>query len=446
LTDRRIAIAGAGITGLTAALKLQEAGADVTVFERKGEPGGSIKTVSENGWQPEYGPNSLLLKDRAVAEFIDSAGLSGEKVIANPGASKRFIVKAGKLEPLPTSMKEAVKTPLFTAGGKLRVLREPFIGRSSDPDQTVAAFTERRLGKEVLDYAINPFVAGIFASRPEDLSLRHAFPAMHRLEQNYGSLIRGAVFGRKEREKSGTIPRELISFKEGMQQLPKTLAAKINNLSLNHDITGVELNESAWTIHTQMGSFGPFSDVIFTIPLYRWTTALLPVTEAELNTLRKVNYPPLSVLLLGYKKSDVAHPLDGFGFLVPEKENRNILGALFSSTLFPGRAPEDCHLLTVFVGGGRQPELADKEGQELLMLVEEELRELIGLKGEALYKDLIYWPNAIPGYHVGYDEVLETLDDIEERNPGLRFAGNFREGISVPDCIKNGMALAGNIL
>ncbi len=446
MTDRRIAIAGAGITGLTSALKLEERGAAVTVFERKGEPGGSIKSVKEKGWLAEYGPNTLLLKDRSVAEFIDSLGLAGEKVIANKEANKRFIVKDGKLEPLPVSLTKALMTGLFSTKAKLRFLKEPFISRSKNRDQTVAGFTERRLGKEFLDYAINPFVAGIFAGRPEELSLRHAFPAMDHMEQRYGSLIRGALFGKKERKNRGVTARQLISFGNGMQVLPKTIAEKLNDLRLNHEITGIEQSDDQWTVLTQMGSFGPFDDVIFTIPLYKWTEDLLPVNGSELKSLQSANYPRLSVLLLGYKKEDIAHPLDGFGFLVPDKENRNILGALFSSTLFHGRAPDNAHLLTVFMGGGRQPEIADKEGEELLKLAEEDLRDLIGLKGEAIYKDLVYWPNSIPNYHVGYDEVLDTLKSIEERNPGLRFAGNFRDGISVPDCIKNGLSLAGEIL
>jgi protoporphyrinogen/coproporphyrinogen III oxidase len=446
LSERRIAIAGAGITGLVTALKLQEKGAAVTVFERKGEPGGAIKTVKEKGWQVEYGPNTLLLKERKVAEFIDLLGLTGEKVTANEEAGKRFIVKQGKLMPLPVSVIKAFKTPLFSTEAKLKVLKEPFITKSKNRDQTVAGFAERRLGREFLDYAINPFVAGIFAGRPEELSLRHAFPVMDQMEQKYGSLIFAAIFGKKEREKRGVIPRELISFGNGMQVLPKTIAEKLNDLRYNHEITGIGRSDEKWTVQTQMGNFGPFDDVVVTIPLYKWTKELLPVTDSELKSLQKVNYPPLSVLLLGYKKEDITHPLDGFGFLVPEKENRKILGALFSSTLFHGRAPEDSHLLTVFVGGGRQPDLADKEGQELLKLAEGELKELIGLKGEAIYKDLIYWPNSIPNYHVGYDEVLATLSGIEERNPGLRFAGNFREGISVPDCIKNGLDIAGKIV
>ena len=439
---KRVAIVGAGITGLVTAWKLQKFGVEVDLFERKAEPGGSIKTVKDGAWQVEYGPNTLLLKDRMVAEFITELGLSGEKKIANPEANKRFIVKNGELQPLPSSLKSAVKTSLFSMSGKLRVLAEPFISKSNNRDQTVATFVERRLGTEMLDYAINPFVAGIYANRPENLSLRHALPMMDDLEQDYGSLIWGAFAGSKKRKERGRIDRELISFEKGMQQLPNTIAEQLDRVYLNHEIRSVQQKVQKWEVESSLGKFGPYDHLIVNTPIYKLNSDLVPATDDELKILNKVNYPPLSVMLLGFKKSDIKHDLDGFGFLVPEKENRKILGALFSSTLFDDRAPEDMHLLTVFVGGGRQPELAEKDSGELLKIIMNELGDLIGLSGEPQFKDHIYWPQSIPGYHVGYDEILDTISNIEDRNDGLTLAGNFRHGISVPDCIKNGLKLA----
>jgi oxygen-dependent protoporphyrinogen oxidase len=438
----RVAVVGAGITGLVTAWKLQKFSVEVDLFERKAEPGGAIKTVKEDNWQVEYGPNTLLLKDRMVAEFITELGLNGEKKTANAEANKRFVVKNGVLEPLPSSFKSAVTTPLFSFGGKLRVLAEPFISKNSNRDQTVAEFVERRLGKEMLEYAINPFVAGIYANRPENLSLRHAFPMMDDLEQEYGSLIWGTFAGSKKRKERGRIKRELISFEKGMQQLPVSIAKQLNSMYLNHEVRSVTEQEGKWSVESSLGKFGPYDHVILNTPIYKLNQDMVSITAQELNTLKKVNYPPLSVMLLGFKKEDVQHELDGFGFLVPEQEKRNILGALFSSTLFNDRAPQDMHLLTVFVGGGRQPELAEKDSEDLLELVMKDLDDLIGLSGEPQFKDHVYWPQSIPGYHVGYDDILDTIKNIEDRNRGITLAGNFRNGISVPDCIKNGLKLA----
>ena len=439
MNDNKIAVIGSGITGLTSAYFLQKGGYKVSIFERRDSVGGAIRTEKQEKWLTEFGPNTILLKDAVVAEFLEEIGLSSEKVVANQLASKRFIVKSGILEPLPTSIISAFKTPLFSFKGKLRVLTEPMISKNENRDQTIAEFVERRLGKEILDYAINPFVAGIFANKPENLSLRHTLPMMDNLEELYGSLIWGSFKGRKERNKNGRIARELISFKDGLHELPKRVASLIDSIYLNHEVTKVSKSEDGWSVSTQQGEFDGFSDVIINAPISKWSAELFPF---EVGKFDEVNYPPLSVMHIGYKKSDIDHPMDGFGFLVPEKENRDILGALFSSTLFPGRAPDDCHLLTVFVGGGRQPELAAMDSEQLLNVIEKDLKDFIGLKGKPVFKNHVYWPNSIPAYHVGYDEILQSLLKIEVENPGIHFAGNYRGGVSVPDCIKNGISIA----
>lgn len=441
MPHNKIAVIGAGITGLTAAYTLQQSGRSVEVFERKGEPGGAIKTVKTGKWQVEYGPNTLQLKQRRVAEFINQLGLRGEMIIANQEAGKRFIVKNGRLEPLPASILRSLQTPLFSWKGKLRIAGEPFIPRNKNRNESVADFVKRRLGREVLEYAINPFVAGIFANNPKELSLRHAFPVMDSLEQEYGSLIAGALAVRFKKRNPDRIPSKLVSFTKGIQQLPAAIVSRLNSCYFNHEVTTIKRQDDAWYLFGPMGTFGPYSDVVVNIPAYRWDEQLLPLKPEQLQAVSRIEYAPLSVMLLGYKHENVEHALDGFGFLVPEVEKRNILGALFSSTLFPGRAPEGHHLLTVFVGGGRQPELADMESAKLFALVRKELRDLIGVRGEPVFKDHIYWPKSIPKYHIGYDDVLNRLQDVEREHPGLHIGGNFRNGISVPDCILNGLKI-----
>ncbi|MCC5940484.1 MAG: protoporphyrinogen oxidase [Balneolaceae bacterium] len=445
MKNRRIAVVGAGITGLVTAYSLQKKGFYCEVFEKNTAPGGAMKTVKTDGWQVEYGPNTLLLKDKAVKDFIEEMDLLPAKISANPNAEKRYILKSGELVPLPASAGGAVSTPLFSLKAKLRVLAEPFVSKNDNPDQTVAEFAERRLGSEILDYAINPFVAGIFANNPDTLSLRHAFPAMHNLEQEYGSLIWGSFSGAKKRKEAGRIPRELISFKDGIRELPGTISSKLDNIRFNKDISSIEKKLDGWYLISGTKQFGPFDNVVLNTPLYKWSSEFLSVDKETMEKIESVNYPPLSVLCLGFRKEDVRHPLDGFGFLVPEKERRSILGALFSSTLFDNRAPAGHHLLTVFIGGGRQPRLASLETDKLLPLVIDELKDIIGLEGDSVFVDHIYWPKSIPAYHVGYDEVLHTFDNIEQENPGLFLAGNFRHGISVPDCIMNGQKLADRI-
>lgn len=440
MSDKKVAIIGAGITGLTAALKLKKQGIKVDLFEQHGYAGGSIKSIRQDNWLLEYGPNTLLVKDRQVADFLDELGLWDNRLVANPESSNRFIVRNGHLHKLPTSFIEAITTSLFTASGKLTVLKEPFISRSEKENETVAEFVERRIGKEMLDYALNPFIAGIYANRPERLSLRHTFPRMYELEQEYGSLVWGAFAGKNDNK--DRVQRELISFENGLHDIVDAITGHLDQIYFGHETTKVEREDQNWFLKTKFGDKGPYQKVILNVPLYKWTETLLPVEREELAEIKKVNYPPLSVFHLGFKKEAIKHPLDGFGFLVPEKENRKILGGLFSSTLFPGRAPEDSHLMTVFVGGGRQPELAQRESQKLLQIVLDDLDDLIGVTEQPVYKEHVFWPTSIPSYHVGYDKVLDVFDSIENRHQGLHLAGNFRNGVSVPDCIKNGIKLA----
>jgi oxygen-dependent protoporphyrinogen oxidase len=445
LQNNKVAIIGSGITGLTVAYSLQKNGVSCELFEKKNEPGGSVKTVRQGDWLTEYGPNTILLKDRVIADLLIELGLHVNKLIANPAASKRYIVRDGVLQPLPVSPSSAIGTELFSWRGKMRVLKEPFIKRSYNPDQTIAEFAERRLGAEMLDYAINPFVAGIYANNPENLSLRHTLPAMHRLENQYGSLIIGSLLGMRQRKNEGRISRELISFENGLQQLPDKMASRLNKVYYNTEILKVACENGEWFLASKKNTFGPFSGVVINSPLYMMKQSLFPVSETDFKKMTDVHYPPLSVMHLGFLKEQVLHPLDGFGFLAPEKEKRNILGALFSSTLFPGRAPDGYHLLTVFIGGGRQPEIATLQSEEILDIVLDELNELIGVTGEPVFTDHVYWPKSIPAYHIGYDEVLDTIRKIETMQSGLFLAGNFRHGISVPDCIKNGLELAERI-
>lgn len=439
---KRVAIIGAGITGLTTAWKAERGGADVDLFDRKKTAGGVIRTENHDGWRYELGPNTLLLKDRVVEQMIEDLGLENRVRVANSEASKRFIVKNGSLVELPQSLSGFLKTPLFSGAAKARLLKEPFVSRTNE-DATIADFFEQRFGKEILDYAVNPFIAGIYAGSPDKLSIRHAFPSLHELEQEYGSVIFGGIrkaFNRNGKKEKKT-RRRLISFETGLSELQERLLSRISNTFLGDEIHQTERKDDGWILKTNNGSFGPYHDLVVTIPLHKWNSKTLPLSDEQLNMIREVEYPPLSMMILGFKKEDVRHPLDGFGFLVPEVEKRSILGALFTSTLFENRAPEGHHLLTVFAGGGRQPAIGNLPSEELLEVVTDELEDLIGLNGSPVYKDHIYWPNSIPQYDAGYGKIHDMFESLESSYPGLHIAGNFRNGISVPDCIKNGLKL-----
>src|SRR5690625_1172934 len=438
--SRRVAIIGAGITGLVAGWSLQQRGWDVTLFERKGHPGGSIHSVRQGGWLAEYGPNTLQLKSPVVQKLFEQLGLAGQLREAGSRSSRRYIVRNGRLVPIPTSFREMVRREFISGGGMARVLLEPFASAGKDPDESLASFVRRRLGDEVLDYAINPFVSGIYAGTPETLSVRHAFPRLYQLEQSYGSLILGSLRKRWQQRDEERFKTRLVSFDNGLQVLPERLASQLGEVRYETEITRLNRSDHGWELIANGVKSSGYDQVLLNIPLYRVSESLIEGGGEAQKAARLAVYPPLSVAHTGYHHSRIRHPLDGFGFRVPEVENRKILGALFSSSLFPGRAPADSVLITTFVGGSRQPDLASLPGDRIRELVTRELGELLGTSGEPEFYDHAFWPDSIPQYTPAYDRVTQAIDHLEAQHPGLHLIGNFRGGISLPDCIERGLS------
>jgi len=477
---KRIAVVGAGITGLTAAHELTKAGHAVTVFEARGEAGGAIRTIQRDGWLVEAGPNTLLLRDRSLDGFFTEAGLDRELQVANPEAAKRFIVRGGRPHALPQGPLGALFTPIFNFRGKLRVLWEPFVPQNrTNPDETLDSFARRRVGQEFLDYAVNPFIGGVYACAPEDLCVRHALPRLWRLEQNHGSLVKGSIALMRAKRKSGErAEARLVSFRGGMQTLPATLARQLGDaFRPNTEVVGIERGAVAWRLHLRArdphsmgaGSFAseqsssdtggtpvprgmgvpPMSGSVDFDQVILCTAApalaRLEIGGATpLASLAAMPYSAVVSVALGFERSAVPHPLDGFGMLVPAKENRRILGSLFSSTLFPGRAPEGRVLLTTFVGG-RQPELAALPAAEIEQIVRAELAELLGVRAEPVFRQLSHWPQAIPKYTVKFSQFAATMEAFERDHTGLFLAGHFRNGISLSDCLAAGRAVAARV-
>lgn len=431
---------GAGITGLCAAYNLYRQGIDVTVYEKRGMAGGSIRTEQTGDWLTEHGPNTLMVRTKKVWDLIDELDLNSAIQEANREARKRFIVKDGVLKPLPMSLWDFITTDLFSASAKIRLFKEPFIRSGDKDDENVAAFTERRFGKEMVDYAINPFVAGIFAGDPQKLSIKHTFNKLFELEQNYGSVTKGML----KNDRKSSARKALISFEGGLKTLPQKLSEKLgNSLKLNHSIGQVRYSGEKWQLHFHDRDPAEHDIIISCLPAHALSSVMQEAQAASLSEkLKEIPYAPMSIIHLGYKKDQVRQALDGFGLLVPEVEDFRILGTLFSSSLFPGRAPADHALLTTFIGGSRYPELAHLEKEELLEKVQLELDRLLRISGTPVHTGHTYWENAIPQYEVGYDTYLKAMKKAESNFPGLFITGNIRGGVSVPDCITNGLETA----
>jgi oxygen-dependent protoporphyrinogen oxidase len=446
LSNKKVVVIGAGISGLTAAYLLFKEGYDVIVLEQKEKVGGSVETVFENGFLFDRGPNSGLETTPLIRQLVNELSLEDQFVYANKEGNKRYILRNGELHALPMSPPAFFKTKLFSTKAKLRLLAEPFIRRSKEGYyQSIAEFVTRRLGKEFLDYAINPFVAGVYAGRPEELSVKSAFPKLYALEEDYGGLIIGTIRSIRKRKKSNEVSKQsakMFSFKDGMKVLPETIAEKLGSrVSTAVEVTSVRKTaEGNYGVAYRDGNqnLTLLADVVLsTVPAYKAAELFGNFDEALVKHLSEIYYPPVLVLYLVYDKNVVGQPLDGFGFLIPEKEEKSFLGAIWSSVIFPNRSNEDKAAFTLFIGGARDAGFVDDVEKNVIDGARREFELIMKIGAEPVLVAKRLWQKAIPQYNLGYVEHENFFDHFEKDNKGLILGGNYRGGISVGDCIKN---------
>ncbi len=437
-----VAIIGGGISGLSSAYWLKKKGFNITLFEKEKQVGGSIITQKIDGFLVDYGPNSALETSEVLKELITELGLDDQKIYGNEASNKRYIVKNGKLHEVPMKPPAFLTTKLFSLKAKLNLIREPFIKPTEGEDISLADFVRHRLGQEFLDYAINPFVAGVYAGDPENLSTAAAFPKLYALEKKYGSLIKGAIKGARERKKRKEVAKDrakLFSFLDGMEVFPHTLAKIIQpDIQLNTEINHIKKTDQGFQLEYTVENKKQnsiFENILFAVPSHALASMIKYLNSDYSIEFEKIYYPPVTAVFMGFKDSDIKRPLDGFGFLIPEVEKRQILGSIWSSTIFPNRAPAGHVAFTTFVGGTRQPENTVLKDSLIAKIVYDELDDLVGLRNEPVFTRMKSWPSAIPQYNVGYGKIQELFDHLEEEFPGLYIAGNIRKGISVGDSV-----------
>ena len=432
---KNIAIIGGGISGLSAAITLNRNNIDFTLFEATDSVGGAIKTVREFDCIIECGPNSINGSNDDLKDLINYLELENECCYANNLSKNRYIIKSKYLLPVPLSFTKFLKTKLFSTQAKLRLIKEPFIKSKSTNNESVHDFIIRRLGKEILDYAVSPFIGGIYAGDPKKLSLKKSFPKLSKLEAEYGSIFKG--MSKLKRRSSSS---KIYTFKNGMVTLPKKIADHIHkSIKYNSPIEEIIRSDSGnWIINNK-----EFSHIILTQPAYTFADLHAPF---DVSIFNKIYYPPVTSINLLYKQTQIEHHLDGFGVLVPECEKMFILGVLFPSIIFNNRSPENTILLTVFVGGSIHPERALLSEEELIKKIEMDLKTLIKLNGTAINKKCFFWKKAIPQYDMNIYKIHESIEAIEKENNGLYIIGNYRNGISIPDAVSSGKDTALRII
>jgi oxygen-dependent protoporphyrinogen oxidase len=442
---KSVAIIGAGITGLTAAFYLQRRGIPVVVYEAGGRAGGVIQSLRRDGFLAECGPNTLLETSPKIARLIVDAGLAARRLDTDPKAEARYVVRNRRPVAMPASQLGIFTSKLLSARAKFALVREPFVpARRDGVEESIAEFVTRRLNREFLERMVDALVAGIYAGDPHKLSVRHAFPRLQALEEKHGSLIRGQIAGARERKKTGEVARDRapkLSFDDGLEVLPATLADHLGEaLRLKTPVNGLAvLPGGGWRVSTPAGT-NEHAAVIYCGAAHRLPGLRIEgPAPVDLALFGEIRYPPVASVVLGFRREDVAHPCDGFGMLIPRLEGFRILGTIFSSALFPNRAPAGHLLLTSYAGGERAPELAAKSPDELVETVCADLRELLGVRAKPVFQNVALYPRAIPQYNVGYGKFKARWDEIEAGSPGLFFAGHFRDGVSLSDSIVSGV-------
>ena len=447
--DADVVIIGAGLTGLTLAYYLKRNGKYPVIIEKSDRPGGVINTVSDRGFIYETGPNTGVLGTPEIASLFDDLSDSCTLATADPKAQKRYILKNGKWHALPSSLISAIGTPLFSFKDKMGILAEPFRKPGIDPDESIGMMVVRRLGQSYLDYAVDPFISGIYAGDPQKLVTRYALPKLYALEQNYGSFIRGAIKKsremKSEAEKKAT--KEVFSVKGGLGNLIMPLAENTGEKNIFYEASGTcvepEGNGFSVIFSDKRGDSIKLSApvIVSTIGSYNLPDLLPFITPYKLSPITNMEYAGVVQVALGYNKWE-GHVLDAFGGLIPSKENRQVLGILFPSAIFSGRAPEGGALLSAFLGGMKRPEMINKQDVEIEEIV---LRELESTLFPGQHPDLLKifrYTHAIPQYGISSGERLDSIRKIQEQYPGLILAGNIRDGIGMADRVKQAKLIA----
>ncbi len=444
---KSVAIIGAGITGLTATFYLKRSGIPVVVYESGNRVGGVVQSIRSKGFLAEFGPNTLLETSPRIKQLVVDAGLESRRLDPDPSAEARYVVRYRRPIEMPGSPPGFLTTNLFTWKAKLAVLREPFIApRRDGVEESIAQFVQRRFNQEFLDHAIDALVAGIYAGDPYKLSVTHAFPKLKALEDRYGSMIKGQILGARERKKRGEVAKDRapkFSFDEGLQVLPDTLRERLGDaVKLNSPVTKLSKISDGWRV-TIPGGEEEHSAVIFCGTAYRLAELKVEgVPPLELPVFGEIRYPPVASVVLGFRREDVMHPASGFGMLIPKIEGFKILGTIFSSSLFPNRAPAGHVTLTSYLGGERYPELGGLPDDQLVETTVSDLKILLGVKGRPVFQHCCRYAKAIPQYNVGYGHYRELMNSVEAKAPGLYLAGHYRDGVSLSDSIVSGCNVA----
>jgi len=438
-------VVGGGISGLVCAYALRKAGLDAHLFEASRRPGGVIQSIARDGFLLELGPQSFSGTVPLRALFQD-LGIS-DQIVQAPEQAPRYVLVDRALRPVPLSPPAFFTSFLIDASTKWALVRD-LIGKTVPPDadESVAAFVRRKFSPQLLDRLVGPFVSGVYAGDPERLSLRSAFPSLYEAEKSAGSIIRGMF--RAAKMKAG--PRErptLLAFRDGNETLIRALSNILGpSLHAGASITGISVqNGGSFSVRFKAkGASESIStkSLILATPTDITEKLLSHLDSSFESLLAPIDYAPVAVASLGYRISDIGHSLDGFGFLVPRSSDLRVLGTVWNSSLFPGRAPRGHALLTSFVGGATDPSATSLPAEALTSLVHREISPILSIAAEPVFSNVTLWPRALPQYNLGHSDCLAAVAKLLRNHPEIWLAGNYLRGPAIGSCVEQALAVA----
>jgi len=468
--SKRIIVIGGGITGLSAAFRLSELSKhekgllDVTLIEARDQLGGVIHTIKQDGFLIDSGPDNFVTAKPWAIALARRLGIESELISTNEANRSAMVVRNGKMMPIPegfllmapTKFLPIITTPLFSLPGKLRMGMELFIpARKQNDDESLASFVIRRFGREALDRVVQPLISGIYTAKPHNLSLRATMPRFLDLETTYRSVIRGMRAEGKKRKTSGSGARYsmFVTFRNGLNTLIQALEDRLSHVHFRLGERVAQVEKAAtdngapsWKV-TMEGAASIKADGVIIAGPSKHAATLLKTLDSDLSRqLSAVGYASSAVVHLAYKRSQIAHPLNAFGCVVPITERRNIIAASFSSVKYQGRAPAGYVLLRAFMGGALQPGIVQQDDEELTKIARRDLDALLGITTAPKFAIVSRWPDSMAQYDVGHLERVAMMRQRLNRHKGLELAGNGFEGVGIPDCVRAGERAAEDLL
>ena len=440
-----VAVIGGGVSGLAAAYQLHSQGYCVVVLERQVRAGGNAVSERFDGFLMEHGPTTVNASTPAAAALTMSLGLDAQRCDLGPDVRYRYLAGNRQLGRIATHPLGFFTSSYLSRRARLRMLGEMAVPRSTgSAEETVAEFCSRRFGPEFSERVIDPLVGGLYAATAGELSIRAVFPALVKMEQDHGSVTRGVLI--RHLSKARMPGRDLYSWRDGIVTLPNCLAARLGpTLRTGVTVRRVKAVPGGFRIEVgRAGTVDAKAVVVATQP-HVAASLLEGLDSIASDAAAAITAPPLSVVFLGYRRTQIGHPLDGLGYLTPSSENRTLTGALFCSTLFPGRAPEGYVSVAGYVGGARSPDLAGRSAEDLVAIAHSEFRDLLGARDEPAVARVRQWPRGLPQYSLGHCERVAALHSSQNRRPGLFITGNYFSGPGIATCIAQASETASRV-